>query len=1199
MEEDPQASACPWAIQALGALRVAGAGGPRPLSRDGPRRLLAYLVISSAAPVSRERLVDALWPDLTLAQGRRRLADAAYWLRRALPPAALEARGELLALGASLRVDLWAFEVLAAGPEPGALRAAVALYAGDLLPEVYDDWAAGPRAAARERFLDCLARLADGEPDEAQAIALYRRLAAADPLRESAHVGLMRALARAGRPAEAVEAYERLERTLADELGLPPGRAARDLAARLREQLAGSRRIGALRLTRPSFVGRAAESAELLGRLDAARSGRGGLALVVGEAGIGKTRLAEEVAALAIWRGWQPFVGRCDELAIARPYAPLDQALAAALPRPRRQQLARAVPAEALATVERMVWPSRASPPPAGSDDRADYQRLAAALGAVFDGLARIGPPLLVLDDVQWAAPDLWPLLEALRPRLAERPAFVLLLGRSHELLALPPAREALERWTAGGGAPIRLEGLGRSELAELANGCGADGLGAEGIEQLAADCGGNPLLAIALLRAGQRGEAGPPSLEALAARRLALLSPSARRAVEAAAVIGSLVEYPLWEAALLAAGLAPDDLPALIGELERDGMLGLEERGYRFAHETLRATVYAGLGPPQRRDWHRSVLELLPRLAPDDHAGLLHHAEGAEDPAAVARHALAVGEQALAAAGYVAARRAFERALEALGPEALEERYAAAAGLVASVEVLADRAAQRAAAEKLAALADELGDDRRRAEAAWRRAGLEWAVGQFAAAEQIARGGLAAAERCGDRRLWALLSEIAGRCARDLGDYGRAESIFAGARAAYVELGDARGTAWIDGMLGLVAQRQGRLREAIAYQERAAEAFRSAGDPYHELRALSGLAIAFWWAGDYLAARAIFERTLGLSERLGDGRMQEAGLHNLGALADLLGDLESALALKTRAVARSRAAENPMGVAVGLCNLGITLFKLGRHGEALGALEEALALDRATGRRAGEAFCQHSRGQVLAAAGRTAEARAALEAARGIRRDLGERDVLLTTEAELALLALAEGRLDLARGAVDDLLARLAPEERADVREHVAYAAHRVLTAQGDAGATEQLRRAGAAMHELLAPLPAEARARLLQRDPLHRAVDAALRASASLATARLVRADVPLGRRLSEDDYVEIRWTVASPDDERFARADERRRHALRRLLSEAAAQGAAPTDADLAGALGVSRRTILRDMAALAAEGASPPTRRRVSQ
>jgi hypothetical protein len=93
-----------------------------------------------------------------------------------------------------------------------------------------------------------------------------------------------------------------------------------------------------------------------------------------------------------------------------------------------------------------------------------------------------------------------------------------------------------------------------------------------------------------------------------------------------------------------------------------------------------------------------------------------------------------------------------------------------------------------------------------------------------------------------------------------------------------------------------------------------------------------------------------------------------------------------------------------------------------------------------------------------------------------------------------------------------------------------------------------------------------------------------------------RLVRANVPLGRQLKDDDYVIISWTLHSPEDDSYASSQERRHHVLARLLDEAQRQGAAPTDNDLADALNVSRRTILRDMETLATEGRVLPTRRR---
>jgi hypothetical protein len=94
---------------------------------------------------------------------------------------------------------------------------------------------------------------------------------------------------------------------------------------------------------------------------------------------------------------------------------------------------------------------------------------------------------------------------------------------------------------------------------------------------------------------------------------------------------------------------------------------------------------------------------------------------------------------------------------------------------------------------------------------------------------------------------------------------------------------------------------------------------------------------------------------------------------------------------------------------------------------------------------------------------------------------------------------------------------------------------------------------------------------------------------------TVSLARRDVPLGRALREDDFTTVTWTLNAPDDESIEDKAERRQHRLKRLLAESTAQGAAPTDDDLAQALEVSRRTILRDMQILH-EQAPPSTRKR---
>jgi biotin operon repressor len=98
---------------------------------------------------------------------------------------------------------------------------------------------------------------------------------------------------------------------------------------------------------------------------------------------------------------------------------------------------------------------------------------------------------------------------------------------------------------------------------------------------------------------------------------------------------------------------------------------------------------------------------------------------------------------------------------------------------------------------------------------------------------------------------------------------------------------------------------------------------------------------------------------------------------------------------------------------------------------------------------------------------------------------------------------------------------------------------------------------------------------------------------------TVRLPRANAPQGRSLHDDEYVPVTWTVEAREDTTIQDKTERRRHHLLRLLGEAWEQGAIPRDQDLADALGVSLRTVRRDITALRAQGHNLPTRRRLQE
>ena len=193
--------------------------GERPLPPLGSARaasLLAYLLIHRAAPQPRQRVAFLLWPDSSEPQARTNLRHVLYTLRRALPdadrllditPRTLRWRPD-----APAWLDIEAFEAALARDD---LRAATALYGGDLLAGAYDEWLHGERERLRGLQVAALDRLAgrlEAAGETAEAIAVAERLLRHDPLREDAHRRLMRLHAARGDRARALRAYHACHR---------------------------------------------------------------------------------------------------------------------------------------------------------------------------------------------------------------------------------------------------------------------------------------------------------------------------------------------------------------------------------------------------------------------------------------------------------------------------------------------------------------------------------------------------------------------------------------------------------------------------------------------------------------------------------------------------------------------------------------------------------------------------------------------------------------------------------------------------------------------------------------------------------------------------------------------------------------------------------------------------------------------------
>lgn len=1203
-------------IWLLGGLRVEGGG--QALAVTGPKlqALLALLALDPGRPATREALADQLWPAAPPGHARRALSDLLYRLRRALGAGWLRSEGDLVSLraGPDLWVDVEAFSLLAARGEAAADLAAAELYRGELLPELFDDWLIARRAALHERLTACLLRVgASAEASGAldQALAAYQRVARADPLDESAVRGLMRVHVRAGRRRQALELYAQLRRTLAAEVAAAPQPETSALAATLRDEPSPARAPHTL-------VGRRHERALLLQRVERASQGRGGVVCLEGAPGIGKTRLLESVAESAAWRGLRVSWGRASEHGPQSVCAPLGQALAAAA-EPALGRLRAQLSPLAAAALSGLIPGLH----PAAPLQLAHPPDLAAALGSLLHALAADAPHLLILDDMQWAEAGFWGLAEALAG-LQALPLLIVLAYRSGE------ARASVGTWRglreldrAAAPLQIALAGLPAADCAALAAELGQP-LDAAAAEALRESTAGNPLHLVELLLAPDAADG--LLLPALLRRRLAALAPGERAALEAAAVLGPELDHQLWQAM----GDAP--LGAALPGLLAGRFVEQTAQGYRLQHDLIHEQLYAELSPLRRRKLHVRALALLERRA--SASSCAWHARQAELWPRAARWYRLAGEQAQGAYAYAAAGQLLDQALAcaARGASAADELLTIHSARLRALAVTGPLPALRDAIGAVERLAAELGDDVRRLQALEARVSVE---SLDSAPEQLRAtfaAALALAERSADGPATARLQRVYGlhllltTAARPEAALGHLERAVAIAEAA----SDYQALVAALCSLGFAQRLLGRSDAAHASASRALALAEVRPELYparaEALRVLAEVALN---RGEWELARATLHSAIRQLEELHDrwplafayfmatsvcyamGQHAEARgfagrLQSLVRAGDVAPDSHWMLYVHTCAIdaavhggdlpAAERIAAAARGLAERCDDVQASLYLLtalgslelyqGRHREAAAYLGRAVALWRRAPSGVLTPMLLHA--TVSQLLGRHAEAAASLSLAEG---GLAGSDITYYN------VALNFTRF-LVRGGADDL-----------------RAAHHELQRQAELFRDPQLR--AAFLHEVRLHRVVQ---QLWRVRPVAGALRAAAAAWAQLAAlhhpapapqppeprpartlhVRLARAGAPRGRLPAPAERVPVRWTVDAGDADAHVlqRAGKAalRRHQLRRLLDEAAAQGAAPTDADLAAALGVSRRTVLRDMAQLAQGGALPGTRRR---
>ncbi len=976
----------------LAGFRVERHGQGLPAAAWGRRAqaktLVKLLALTPGHQLHREELLEWLWPEADFNSARNRFAKALYAARHALEPdlppreesSYLHHRDDLLSLDLTrIWIDVDHFEQLAAAAltsdKVSDYEAALAAYGGPLLPaDRYEDWAAARRealAARRLQMLLCLAETLERHGSLGPACERLRQAVALDPAGEKAHYRLMRLYALTGSRHQAIRQYHLCRAALEEEFGTVPEPATEELYQQLlaaKESVPESIEAGggaveilhaAPRLLPFPLVGRERVLEILLEALDAVGSGRGELLLVGGELGIGKTRLAAELAREAQDRGAAVLWGAGYAEEGVLPYGPFVEALGGYL----RSRLG----------ADREAW-ARLSPElrlllhfdladqellPAGTNLGAERARLFAAVTQLLSEISAATPMLLVLDDLHAADDAGLQLLHHLARAAPEHSWLIVGTYREEEVSiasALGTLRTSLIR--AGLCRRIDLGRFAQADCERFVASLLPDALDPVLLERLYARSLGNPLFLQELVRTMQEQEAiafrdgawravgiesaVPHQVQELVVSRVRGLGEAVYRTLSLAAVAGMECTFALLHAA---GDYAEGPLLDALDRALEARVVDEQQDGYVFRHPLFRAALYEQLSARRRSTLHTQVARALEMQRPDEVEALAYH--------------YARTDQRQKAILYL--ERAGDRALAVYANEAAADYYRDLPALLDSSGQQVEGAAAR---EKLGAVLgtlaryDEALQVLEHAAAAFRTLGDLNSVGRVAA--RIGRlQGIRGQPVIGSRYLECVLEEL-GPCASAPILAALSSSLaltyFAGGRytaqltaaeraARFARFADdPRVLAEAEGLRGLALLSLARLTEARQVLEEVIPLAEAAGDLFTLTGALNNLGAVYLRAGEFVRHVRCVEHALALAEEQGDLSGKAYFLGILGSSDFYRGDWQSARARLERAEALGRA--YPSWVTpYPLLGLGELYLGQGDWGAAVRYLEECSSL--------------------------------------------------------------------------------------------------------------------------------------------------------------------------------------------------------------------------------------------------------------
>lgn len=977
------------ALNFLGSAQATLGGRPITTFRSTKvRGLLAYLALTSPQPHPREALAALFWPEVADGVARRNLRQSVYQLRRVLgetdgrrSPFLLVTRSTVQFNPASDHaLDVAAFLAHLASED---LEQAAAVYAGDLLPAFtcdslpFEAWLRVERERlhrlALEALFELAARsLARGEYRAGHDFA--QRQLSLEPWREEAHRQSMQALALLGERSAALAQYTACRAALEEELGVEPSRETEALMARIRDQrLDGDERSRASdpserrRLTTP-FVGRGGEYGALVKAYQQACGGGTQVAALVGEAGIGKTRLARRFLRWAVTQGAEVLPGQAFETSRRLSYQPLTQVM--------RRRLEHENAPEDLLSDSWLTQLTRLLPELRDRypDLPEPIQEEAAARQHLFEAIARLGlalaersPLVLFIDDWHWADSASLDVLHYALLRWSEEraPILVLLTLRREALTDSPELQAWLTRLKHDAACQqLDLASLSGAETEELiralleqrADGDGRPASESGGPSRFAEFCrwlfdetDGQPLFLSEMLKAmveegllrpdpksrawladwskleslvRESGSGVLPGVEEIIRGWLHRVSPSAADLLTAASVLGQEASFDLLRRV---AGLEEAEALTGLDELSTRGLL-VEAEGplagpgrepaYSFSHQKMAEFVYAEAGAARRRILHRRAFDAL-RDTDAPAAGLAHHALHGGLRTEAIRYSMAAGGEAMRLLAVRVALAHLETAWQLAEQQAWPEAISGAdrQGLYASL-----------------GRAYELTE-------AWPRARETY---QDMVAYAQANG--AAAVEC------VALNRLATVYINGFSDPAQAVVVLEQAREVARRSGDRRGLAETAWNLSLAARMAQDIRRARDHGEEALAIARELGHPQLLARCLNSLAYVHGYLRQWDTVEAYASEARDIYAAAGNRILEADCLRMAGWSQMYSGRPRESLATLRETFAFSQEIENQWGEAECAWRLASTLLDLGRYGEALRLATQAVRQVRVVG---------------------------------------------------------------------------------------------------------------------------------------------------------------------------------------------------------------------------------------------------------